>query len=297
MKIATNLLFFLIILLISCKEGRHHIEVDPAENFIEVNDVKFIKVNGGRFIMGDDHTYSSSPRTEISIDSFYMMQTKVTIGMYKKCVADGKCETPPSTAEFGLECNYSSSTDDHPINCMSGKAAEDFIRWFGHQTRLPTDAEWEYVATNYGKNSNPWGEEPATCKHICIDSVPSDIEISKDCVELGQTKPVCSYPLGYSKGNGEQFCELMGFPLEIVADGWHPFLDCRLSDQNEDVYCPRGESIPKDGSAWLNPRLPEYQAARGSHSDGYFISARSRLPGSATKMSIGAGFRMAFTAP
>ncbi|MBU1431004.1 formylglycine-generating enzyme family protein [Myxococcota bacterium] len=298
MKIATNSFSLMIFFILSCQDNQT-ISIDPEETFIEIDGVKFIKVNGGKFMMGDDNLEQSAPRTEMSVNSFYMMKTKVTVGMYKKCVVDGACEIPQNEAHHYGTCNYSTSPDDHPLDCASGKSAEKFAQWFGHNTRLPTEAEWEYVATNHGKSSNPWGEEPATCKRISQNTEINPYQTSDDCVEFGQKKPVCSYTLGYTKEGTEKFCELMGLPFEIMADGWHSFLDCRLSDQNDDIYCPNEESIPKDGSPWLNPRLPEYQLARGWYfsEDQSAANARARGVAGATRSAPDTGFRLVFTAP
>lgn len=59
-----------------------------------------------------------------------------------------------------------SPTDDHPVNEVSAKDAEDFCKWLttndekGRRYRLPTSAEWEYIARGgHSYTVYPWGSE------------------------------------------------------------------------------------------------------------------------------------------
>jgi formylglycine-generating enzyme required for sulfatase activity len=93
--------------------------------------------------------------------------------------------------------------------------------------RLPTEAEWEYVA-RYGRNNDryPWGSLDPSC-----DLANYNDNVQGEGCGQNSTAPVCSYsPLGDSALG---ICDLSGNVWEWVEDG----------------YSPNYNSTPIDGSA------------------------------------------------
>ena len=178
--------------------------------------VEYITINGGEFPMGTDSGEKgfedAKPIHEVSIKTFGMSKTAVTVEQYAECVIKGGC-TDPAT---GAYCNWGKTGRQfHPVNCVDWNQAQAYAKFKG--ARLPSEAEFEYAATSGGKNQKyPWGNEEPT----------SELAV----FHTNGTMPVCSKP----KGNtAHGLCDMSG-------NVWQ-----RMQDKYQDSY--EGASV--DGSA------------------------------------------------
>ncbi|MFK7821435.1 MAG: formylglycine-generating enzyme family protein, partial [Planctomycetaceae bacterium] len=105
-----------------------------------------VLVDGGTFIMGKD-AGNGTPPHERTVPSFYMMEDEVTVEMFAtvaRLVEKLKDQDlPPGT----------------PMGSVSWGLATDVAEKLGG--RLPTEAEFEYAATNAGTTEFPWGNDPS----------------------------------------------------------------------------------------------------------------------------------------
>jgi len=127
----------------------------------------WVLCNGRRvpFCMGTDNGYGNEqPLREVTIRTFQMSKTEVTVEQYKECVDQGSC-TAPDTGEY---CNWGKTGRKlHPINCVDWKQANRYAKF--KEARLPSESEWEYAAKSEGKNQKyPWGDEDATCERAVM---------------------------------------------------------------------------------------------------------------------------------
>jgi formylglycine-generating enzyme len=109
-------------------------------------EIKWVRIQGGSFEMGSKNGDSDEkPVHRVTIKSFLMSKTEVTVGQYRQCVKTGTC-SPANQCAWG-EPNWTSSPstkEDHPINCVDWNQARTFAKWA--EADLPSEAEWEYVA-------------------------------------------------------------------------------------------------------------------------------------------------------
>ena len=234
----------------TCPEGQHCLTTgqcgsdDPSE-------VNWVRIPGGSFWMGYDGYdafEAEQPLHEVTVATFEMLRTEVTVAQYGACVDDVFCQPPDRESEY---CNWGvPGREDHPLNCVSSIWASAFCRWVGG--RLPTESEWEYAARSAGEDwLYPWGDRPPSCEYAVMDDDPQQ---ARGC-GAGGTMPVCSKsPAGDTL---QGLCDMAGNVQEWVEDDWHGSYD---GDGDGDVN--GSADHPRDGSAWVNhPR--DYYVYRG----------------------------------
>ncbi|MEK7859576.1 MAG: SUMF1/EgtB/PvdO family nonheme iron enzyme [Elusimicrobiota bacterium] len=184
--------------------------------------VEWVFIRGGSYMMGAPDL-GAEPVHRVTLKSFEMAKTLVTVEQYGACVRAGRCAPP----DRGPDCNWGRPGRElHPVNCLDWAQARTFSEWIGG--RLPSESEWEFAARSQGQDRMyPWGNEPATCERAVI------FNGGEGCGE-DLTAPVCSKP----KGNSEQgLCDMAGNAREWVQDTFHISY----------------EGAPDDGSAWETP--------------------------------------------
>ena len=223
----------------------------------ESQPIEFVRIEGGGFKMGGDSKGIVKPILNVTVPTFEISRTEVTIGQYRVCVNAGRCgELPWRNKKPGLR-------ENHPITNISWHEAKSFAEYSG--ARLPTSAEWEFAATSRGKSGvYVWGDETPDCKRLNF----------KNCAQ--DEKRVCSYR---NSNTTQGLCDMAGNVAEWVEDDW----------------TRRQKGAPIDGSAHVQSPRPKQRVVRGGSflDDDYLIEPRSRMPQFATSKHSMLGFRLA----
>lgn len=142
----------------------------------------------------------------VALPSFEMLVTEVTVAQYQACIDDGVCERGGFTGPVSIEGNT-------PQTYLERDAPEQFCLWLGG--RLPTESEWQYVATNLGTTRFPWGDAPPSCDLTVLGARGGDIETNcRNAVAEGCSLAGDQTTLGV--------CDLVGNVSELVSSPERP---------------------------------------------------------------------------
>jgi formylglycine-generating enzyme len=264
-----------------------------------------VRIPGGRFVMGsipremeraieicekeplgslcreEHHEISPYFRAEgyaheVTLDSFEIDRTEISVARYQRCVAAGAC--PPPSFPLG-DARY--DRPDLPVTHVRWDDARSYCAWVGG--RLPTEAEWEFTARGRANRTFPWGElyNPRLANHgTRVD--PIDLRHGEDPTDARDgyrgLAPIGSFPDGAS-ANG--VLDLAGNVSEWV----HDFFDL---DAERFGYTGKAVTNPKGPPSGLG-----HVIRGGSHRDGahWLRTAARRF---ARQASREVGFRCAY---
>jgi formylglycine-generating enzyme required for sulfatase activity len=177
------------------------------------------------------------PRHTVTLSSYWLDRSEVTVVEYQRCVALRRCRAAPHSAgarRFNRPM--------FPVSLVTWEDAQDFCRNRGG--RLPTEAEFERAARGVERRTYPWGNlyNSRAANHGRLGWDTTDV--SDGYAELA---PVGSFPTGSTK---DGFLDLAGNVAEWTLDRYLPaYSDAKVKD-------PRGPNAPPAG--------PE-RVVRGGH--------------------------------
>lgn len=198
---------------------------EPLEN-------EWIFIEGGTFDMGSEDYDNAQPIHSVTIPSFEIQKTEVTVYQYRQCVDAAVCPAPDTTDDCSGDLTFPAnhwllpSHVNFPVSCITQSNAAEYCSWIGGF--LPSESQWEYAARSTTTTYDyPWGSENPTCELAIIEEV-----------EMGGCGKMASWEIcSKSAGNSVQgVCDLIGNVAEWVSDDYHDnFIDA-----------------PDDGSAWIS---------------------------------------------
>lgn len=213
---------------------------------------KWMRIPGGSFQMGSSGgANDEKPVHQVSVQTFEIAKTEVTVAQYQQCVEAGSCSKPNTDSG----CNWGvSGRELHPINCVDWDQASAYAKWVGG--RLPTEAEWEYAA-RAGTTGDRYGDVDAVAWY--------------DKNSGGQTHPVSQ-----KQANGFGLNDMLGNVWEWVQDWYHDsYKDAPINGSAWEN--PKGSTRVNRGGSWgddaSNARAANrYNVAPGTRS--YYLGFR-----------------------
>jgi sulfatase modifying factor 1 len=125
-------------------------------------DADLVEITGATFMMGcgasDTDCDPDSPEHEVTVSSFSIQRTEVSVMAYQACVDAGSCTATMAASDCNLGVT---GRGQHPVNCVTWQQAVDYCSFAGR--RLPTEAEWELAAAGPDSRTFPWGSADANC--------------------------------------------------------------------------------------------------------------------------------------
>ncbi len=175
---------------------------------------------------------------DVTVSSFELDRTEVTVADYARCVAAETCEPPgyvPGDPRF--------DRPDLPVTYVRWEDASSYCAWVG--ARLPTEAEWEFAARGPEGRQFPWGNvyNPHLSNHGALATDASDG--TDGFVGLA---PVGSFPDGATPLG---ILDLSGNAAEYVADLFD------IADDGGFGYPPASQVNPK------GPKTGVFHVVRG----------------------------------
>ena len=255
---------------------------EPGERKVfVVNGVAFVFrwCPPGEFIMGslknEEGRYNDEiPHRVTLTKGFWMMETPVTVAMFKTFVSDTGYESKGNTPGFYngsvWEDNPSISwnnpgfrqDDDHPVTCVSWVDAIAFCKWLSNKTseniHLPTESQWEYACRAGSTTAYSWGNALNGCSANCDGNYPCGTKV--EGIFLNKTTPVGKYA-----PNALGLYDMHGNVCEWCAD-W--FGDYPISSVIDPVGPSNGFERISRGGSWFSAARFCRSACRDSNVPG-----------------------------
>jgi len=235
-------------------------------------------IPGGKFFMGSDDKNDEEnerPAHQVTLSSYCIDLTEVTVLAYKQCSDKGECKRAPRENEWpGITarehkiydplCNIRDvdARGSHPINCVDWELADTFCKAKGG--RLPTEAQWEFATRGSDGRKYPWGDGPPTdgtrlnaCGKECLAwGKKSNEEVSAMYSAddgFATTAPVGSFPKGASPFGLQ---DVVGNVWEWASDWYAPYTGGAQADPtggSGDDRVLRGGAWNGGDVSWVRP--------------------------------------------
>ena len=183
---------------------------------------EIVVVPAGSFRMGDlsgAGDRNGKPVHKVIIPkSFGVGKYEVTFSEWLACVSAGACTHRPDDRGWG--------GGRRPVTDISWKDAKEYLRWLSRITskpyRLPSEAEWEYMARAGSETRYPWGNDIGNNQANC-----------HGCGSTWSAKRTA--PVGQFKPNRFGVYDTVGNVWKWVEGCWHKY----------------HKGAPTNGTAWI----------------------------------------------
>ena len=213
------------------------VEISKHEDY----EPEMVHIAKGSFTMGSyDGGSDEKPPHRVNIDyNFEIGKYEVTIGQYKRFIEETESNYPLWLEEGNKYNIYSGSDeyykemcleDDCPVMGVSWNNAKAYVKWLSEKTgkayRLPSEAEWEYVARAGSRSKWSFGDDESTLEDYAWYSKNSDNKTHR----VG-TKKANTFGVYDMHGNVWEWCE------DWYVDSYkHTLKDGKANEEGEKKY-------------------------------------------------------------
>jgi len=204
-------------------------ESSPSKKFTNSIGMEFVLITAGSFKMGSNAgDADEEPPHEVRISqSFYLQETEVTQGQWKKVMGDNPSE-------------FKQCGDDCPVESVSWDDAKRFIEKLNQLEktkayRLPSEAEWEYACRAGTNTEYFFGNDESKLRDYAWYSVDS----------IDTTQRVAG-----KKPNSWGLYDMHGNVWEWVEDDYHGSYKGAPGDGSAWIDTPRGSNRVVRGGGW-----------------------------------------------
>ncbi len=241
----------------------------PGERFRDCPQCPaMVVVPAGRFTMGARKDQPGGPferpAHQVRVPApFAVSRSEVTRDQWRACVAAGGCEGPvPEPVRGG-------DGAEHPVARVSWKQAKAYTRWLSDRTggtyRLPTEAQWEYMARAGSDGVWPWeGGPDAACAHGNVFDATleaADHPGQPFGCDDGHAGPA---PAGRFTANGWGLVDVIGNVAEWVRDCPHNDYSETPTVATEAWTGDNCDLRVYRGGSWRSPRMATTLVARAA---------------------------------
>ena len=220
--------------------------------------LQMIPIEGGEFLLGspssqEGHQADEGPQLAVTIPSFRISRFEVTKRQYRAFVeASGYSSDTPCLVmgedgrwfhdpDASWENPGFAQTEDHPVVCVSWVDAKAYAAWLGERTqgagyRLPSEAEWEFVAKAGGTSTYWWGEDE---ERFCAYTNGADATVRALYPEWDRAGE-CDDGFAYTAPVGTYEKPNVFGAEDMIGNVWEWAADC---------YTDTHSDAPRDGGA------------------------------------------------
>jgi formylglycine-generating enzyme required for sulfatase activity len=214
-----------------------------------------IVLKGGRFRMGSDYFNRPGERPAhfVTLPSFRLDATQVTVAAYRACVNARGCKPPVELK--GLPNVWTAQdVDREPMTGVTWNDANDYCVWAGRE--LPTEEQWEYACTGAIGRTYPWGFDFPDFPDSAMDRVAGNCHNHRPHA-WAESCPVGLNPRGATP---EGIQDLQGKTAEWTASTFCPYdrRDC-TSSERADRGGSRGIQAEYTRCAERRGQVPTYR--------------------------------------
>ena len=119
----------------------------------------------------------SVPHTEL-----WVLKSEVTAANYDQCIQQNGCSTEQVMTAGGMATVGQPQKRRQPATGVTYQGARDYCAWRG--ARLPTEAEWDWIARGSSERLYPWGDKPRCPLYLPKQDAILEADISPACGKL-----------------------------------------------------------------------------------------------------------------